>query len=106
MSSFMDSTAWQEVRTYSVLVLVINNKSQLLLFLQAGPIMEEKPNKMWPLSLRVSRFQKGKFRTPGGWDSVLRWGGMKVQEYGSNREGGDPSTTQDTCSCPQLSLGI
>lgn len=62
MSSFMDSAAWQEVRTYSVLVLVINNEWQLLLFLQAGPIMEDKLNKMWPLSLRVSRFRKGRYK--------------------------------------------
>lgn len=75
MSSFIDSTAWQEVRTYSVLVLVINNKSQLLLSLQAGPLMEEELNNMWPLSLRVSCFRKGRHKpaTPGSWAYVLRW---------------------------------
>lgn len=47
-------------RTPSVVVLVINNRSQFLLFLQARPIREEKLNEVWLLSVKgFIIFRKG-----------------------------------------------
>ena len=94
MSAFIDSTAGQEVRTYAVLVLVINNKSQLLLFLQAGPIMEEKLNKINVASLfKGIMFPERETQTcDSRWLGLCAPMGHEVQEYVANREGGDPST--------------
>lgn len=64
MSSLMASAAWYMGRLSSVVVLNINNKSQVLIFLQARPTREEKLREMRLLPSRASQFSEKE--TPGG----------------------------------------
>lgn len=113
MNSFLDGTAWHSGRTCSVLVFVINNKSQFLLFLQAGPMREEKSNEMWLLPSGKSEFAERETQTTNTGPCVVQLMysdgvGMKVQGCSSNREGRDSQHTQhgDICSYPRFSISI
>lgn len=63
-------------RTSSVVVLVINNKSQFLLFLQARPIREEKLNEVQLFSVKgFIIFRKGDSRVVNACVLQTRWEG-------------------------------